>query len=93
MLKKLIEILFGVKEATGISRINKVVLHFQDMLDDLATGSLEIKIDIADNQNAVVKLQAEIADFKEDNTVLGGELERAYSMQRAISAIVSTDSE
>jgi septal ring factor EnvC (AmiA/AmiB activator) len=93
MLKKLIEALFGVKEETGISRINKVVSHFQDMLDDLATGSAEIKADIADNQDAVVELQAEISDLKADNTVLGGELERAASVQRAISAIVSIDSE
>ena len=93
MLKELIEALFGVKKETGIDRINKVVSHFQDMLGDLATGSSEIKCDIANNQGTVRMLQDDIADLRADNTVLGAELERATSMQRAISNIVTTDSE
>ncbi len=91
MLMQLIKLLFGVKKETGIDRINKVVSHFQDMLDDLATGSSEIKCDIADNQDVVKELQDEIIDLKADNTVLGAELGRAASMQRAISNIVTTD--
>ena len=91
MLKKLIEMLFGSKEKTGIDRINKVVAHFQDMLDDLETGSAEIKTDIKDNQELVKELQNEIANIKTNNTVLGTELERAVNIQRAISAIVGTD--
>ena len=85
--------LFSGKTGTGIDRINKVVSHFQDMLDDLETGSTEIKLDISDNQATVRQLQDEIADIKADNTILGSELGRATSMQRAISAIVNTDKE
>ena len=92
MFKKLIEMLFGVKEEKGIARVNKVVLHFQDMLDDLATGSAEIKEDITNNQDVVVGLQIEIDDLKKDNAVLGAEFGRAADMQRAISAIISTNS-
>lgn len=92
-MKKLIELLFGKTKETGINRINKVVSHFQEMLDDLEQGSLEIKEDISDNQDAVKGLQEEITDLKADNTALGAELERATNMQRAISAIVTGDNQ
>ncbi len=82
--------LFGVSnKRTGTARINKVVSHFQDMLDDLEKGSLEIKADMAANQESVKELQDEIAGIKAGNTKLGAAFDRAACIQRSISAIVN----
>ena len=79
---------FKKVEATGKDRIQGVVQAFKSQLDELEKGTVEVDTEMAENDQAVVDIQAEALRIEQEMTEANGVLEVEKNLANGLRASI-----